>query len=85
MRELIRGNLIEAPALGLLRCLEGGYLALEDGVVRGVYDRLPEEWSDTPVTDYGDRLILQAFTDAHLHAPSIPCWAPAWICLCWTG
>ena len=72
MRELIRGNLIEAPALGRLRCLEGGYLALEDGVVRGVYDRLPEEWSDTPVTDYGDRLILQSFTDAHLHAPQYP-------------
>ena len=72
MKELIRGNLIEAPALGRLRCLEGGYLALEDGVVRGVYDRLPDEWAEVAVTDYGDRLILQAFTDAHLHAPQYP-------------
>ncbi|MGM9538973.1 MAG: amidohydrolase family protein [Candidatus Onthomonas sp.] len=72
MRELIRGNLIETPALGRLRCLEGGYLALEDGIVRSVYDRLPDGWSEVPVTDYGDRLILQAFTDAHLHAPQYP-------------
>lgn len=72
MRALIRGNLIEAPALGQLRCLERGYLALEDGVVQGVYDQLPEEWAKVPVTDYGGRLILQAFTDAHLHAPQYP-------------
>lgn len=72
MRELIRGNLIEAPALGQLRCLEGGYLALEDGVVRGIFSALPEEWREVPVTDWGDQLILQAFTDVHLHAPQYP-------------
>ena len=72
MREILRGDLIEAPALGQLDCLPGGCLLLEDGVVRGVVSDLPEEWRAVPVTDYGRRLILQGFVDAHLHGPQYP-------------
>lgn len=72
MRQVIKGDLIHTPALGRLCCLKGGYLLLEDGVIRSVSAQLPEQWAKAPVTDYSGCLILQAFVDAHLHAPQYP-------------
>ena len=60
------------PRLGELDIREHGYLVLEDGVVQGVYDALPQALASAPITDYGDRLIMQSFVDMHLHAPQYP-------------
>lgn len=70
--ELLRGNIIHAPALGRLETLERGYLLLDDGVICGIYDALPEQYANLPCRDYGDRLIMQSFGDMHLHAPQYP-------------
>ncbi|MCD8384183.1 MAG: amidohydrolase family protein [Clostridiales bacterium] len=71
MKEIIRGTIIDAPALGEVRYLPGGCLVLEDGVIREVLETLPEG-TELPVTDYGDCLILQSFADMHLHGPQYP-------------
>ena len=70
--EILRGTIVSAPALGKLDVTEGGYLAVEDGVVAGVFSTLPERYAGAPVTDWGDCLILQSFADLHLHAPQYP-------------
>ena len=72
MTQVLRGNIIQAPRLGELDIREHGYLVLEDGVVQGVYDALPQALASAPITDYGDRLIMQSFVDMHLHAPQYP-------------
>ena len=72
MTVILRGNILHAPRLGQLEALPGGCLAVEDGVIRGVFSRLPQEYAHCPVEDYGDRLILQSFADMHLHAPQYP-------------
>ena len=72
MTQVLRGNIVQAPQLGKLDIREHGYLVLEDGAVRGVYDALPEAFASAPLTDYGDRLIMQSFADMHLHAPQYP-------------
>ena len=72
MIRVLKGNIISAPRLGELAILERGHLVLEDGVIRGVYEMLPEKYAAAPVTDYGDKLILQSFADLHLHAPQYP-------------
>jgi len=46
-----------------------GYLVCVDGVSRGFFDALPNEFSKLPVMDYGDRLILPGLVDLHVHAP----------------
>lgn len=69
---VLKGNIVEARTLGALHITEHGYLVLEDGVIAGVFDRLPERFSNAPVLDYGENLILQAFCDMHLHAPQYP-------------
>jgi guanine deaminase len=69
---VLKGNIISAPALGKLDITEHGFLVLEDGVIAGVFGALPEQYARAPLEDYGDCLILQSFTDLHLHAPQYP-------------
>ena len=69
MLSVLKGNIIEARTLGSLDITENGCLVLEDGAVVDVFPRLPEKYAGVPVTDYGDKLILQGFCDMHLHAP----------------
>ena len=72
MIRVLKGHVISAPRLGQLDVVENGFLVLEDGVIRGVYDKLPETYAEAPLTDYGDSLIMQSFADMHLHAPQYP-------------
>ena len=72
MTTILHGNIIHAPALGELETIPGGYLALEDGVLQGVYPVLPEKYANRPVEDFGENLIMPSFADMHLHAPQYP-------------
>ena len=72
MTEILKGNLVHTPSFGRLETLPGGFLLLEDGVVRGLYRSLPREYAACPVTDWGEALILPSFADMHLHAPQYP-------------
>ncbi len=69
---ILKGTILSAPALGALEVLENGYLIARDGVILGTYQQLPEEWKNTQVLDFGQDLILQSFSDMHLHAPQYP-------------
>jgi len=72
MIELIKGHIVEAKSFGDPVITENGYLAVENGVIRGVFDTLPAEFSNATLADYSGRLILQGFSDMHLHAPQYP-------------
>ena len=63
MVQVLKGNIVQAPALGELQITEQGYLVMEDGVIRGVYDRLPLEYATAPLVDYGQALVMQSFAD----------------------
>ena len=66
---ILKGNIVAAPELGKLDIVENGYLVAVDGVIEGVYETLPEKFADCEVEDFGKDLILQTFSDMHLHAP----------------
>ena len=69
---ILKGTIVSAPVMGQLEVTEGGYLVAEDGVIRGVYETLPAEYAHETVEDWGDKLILQSFSDMHLPAPQYP-------------
>ena len=69
---ILKGTILSAAALGRLDVTEGGYLVAEDGVIQGVFPRLPDRYAGAPVQEYGNALILQSFADLHLHAPQYP-------------
>lgn len=49
---------------------QGGYIVVDEaGYVQGIYEVLPPEMVGMPVVDYGDRLLIPAMNDMHVHAP----------------
>ena len=69
MLTALKGNIIEALSPDILGIHPSSYLVLEDGRVEGIYPTLPENMAETAVEDFGDALILQSFSDMHLHGP----------------
>lgn len=69
---ILKGNIVSAPTLGQLDIVENGYLVAEDGIIQGVFAQLPEQYAGHTVHDYRQKLIVQACTDLHLHAPQYP-------------
>ena len=69
---ILKGNIVSAPRLGQLDVTEGGYLVARDGMILGVFPQLPAEFQGAFVEDFGGGLIVQAFSDMHLHAPQYP-------------
>ena len=72
MTLILKGNIISAEKYGELNIIENGYLVSNDGVIEGIYQDLPKIYKDNEVVDYGDKLIMQSFSDMHLHAPQYP-------------
>lgn len=72
MTTILKGNLVSAPTMGHLEVHPHSYMVLEDGVLTGIYETLPEHYIAAPIEDFGDCLITQSFTDLHLHAPQYP-------------
>ena len=71
-RLIIKGNIISADSFNNISIYENGYIVAEDGVIREVTGKLDRKYGSDTVTDYKDALIMQSFTDMHLHAPQYP-------------
>jgi len=68
--KIYRANLIDTPTKDAFRVLYHGYIVVEDtGVIYGTYATLPEELQGFAVEDLGDKMMIPAFCDMHVHAP----------------
>ncbi|MDR1470423.1 MAG: amidohydrolase family protein [Spirochaetaceae bacterium] len=66
---VLRGDFCysETPASLVMR--EDGYLVCVEGVSRGVFPRLPDEYRALPLFDYRGKLVVPGLVDLHTHAP----------------
>lgn len=67
--KIYKGNIVFSKDFGKYDIYENGYIAVEDEKVKGVYSELPEDLKNSDIEDYGDKIIIPAFSDIHLHAP----------------
>ena len=68
----IRGTIITAEECGKLNIREDHVIIIDaSGTIQGIfeYNRLPEVYKNSAITDYGTRIITTSFCDMHLHAP----------------
>lgn len=65
----LRGNICWSAEKHRIATMEMGYAVCVDGLCRGVFKTMPEEYRNLPVHDFGDRLILPGLVDLHIHAP----------------
>ena len=69
---ILKGNIISADNFSEISIHENSYLIVENGVIAGIFDEIPAKYASFKVADYGDRIIMQSFSDMHLHAPQYP-------------
>ena len=65
----MKGNICQTTNPKGLDLHENAFAVCVDGVSKGVFDTLPEEYADLPLCDYGDALIFPGMVDLHVHAP----------------
>lgn len=65
---ILKGNICCSKNQTELQTVEQGYVTCENGIAKGIYTSLPENYKDFPIRDYGDNLILPGLVDLHLHA-----------------
>ena len=55
---VLKGNICQTKDPACLDLHECAYAVCVDGVSKGVFESLPEEYSQLPLLDYGDVLIF---------------------------
>ena len=69
--KIYRANIIYTPTPSKLEIIPHGYIVVKsNGLVDGIYKELPEnmDWR-RQVMDFGDKILIPAFNDLHVHAP----------------
>lgn len=70
MRKVYKAHILYTKERSRFEVLENGYIAVEDGRVAGVAADLKTLGCEgAEVTDFGDRLLIPAMNDMHVHAP----------------
>lgn len=67
--QIYKAHVLFTPDRTRFEVIENGYLAVDEGKVVGVYSSLPALLQDVPVRDFGDKLLIPAMNDMHVHAP----------------
>ena len=81
MKKIYKAHILFTKEKSRFEEFENGYIAVEDGIVKGVFNSLTElkeqsslssgQWGDVEVTDFGNCLLIPAMNDMHVHAPQV--------------
>ena len=66
---VIKGNICHTINPNELDLHENAYVVCVNGISMGIFDILPEEYSQLPLYDYKDLLVFPGMIDLHVHAP----------------
>ena len=66
---IIKGNICQTKTLQQLDLHERSLAVCVDGISKGVFEVLPEEFQNLSIYDYGDALIFSGRVDMRVHAP----------------
>ena len=72
MKNVYKAHILFTKEKDRFEVLENGYIAVEDGIVAGVSTNLDDlDCKDAKVIDFGDKLLIPAMNDMHVHAPQV--------------
>lgn len=66
---VLRGGIAFSESENRITTYYRGYLVCVDGICKGAFTELPEQYRGLQLYDYGERLIIPGMTDLHVHAP----------------
>lgn len=68
--KIYKANILHTPSPECFEVHQDGYIVVDDeGIIQGLYDVLPADMEGMPVVDFGNRLLIPAMNDMHVHAP----------------
>lgn len=72
MKKVYKAHILFTKEKDHFEVFENGYIAVEDGIVLGVASNLKDLGCEgVEVTDFGNRLLIPAMNDMHVHAPQV--------------
>lgn len=66
---IIKGNICQTKTMQELDLYENSYVVCVDGISKGIFSSIPEEYKHLKLIDYTDKLIFPGMVDLHVHAP----------------
>ena len=66
---ILKGNICQTKTPKELDLHENSYAVCVDGVSKGIFKEIPDEYKCLEVVDCGDQLIFPGMIDLHVHAP----------------
>lgn len=66
---VIKGDICFSQSKTKLETRKDSYLVCVDGISKGVFSSLPDEYKSLEVLDYSDKLVMPGLIDLHVHAP----------------
>ena len=72
MKKVYKAHILFTKEKDHFEVFENGYIAVEDGIILGVSTNLTElDCEGVEVVDFGDKLLIPAMNDMHVHAPQV--------------
>ena len=67
---IYHANILYTPTPNAFVVKRAGFVVVNtQGIIEGVYDILPEQYGTYSVIELGDKLLIPAMNDMHVHAP----------------
>lgn len=66
---VLKGDICYSESKDRLVTKENHFLVCENGVVTGVFEKLPGEFTGLTLYDYSGKLVIPGLVDMHVHAP----------------
>ncbi len=66
---ILKGDICYSRHDGKLFSRENAFLIVQGGLTVGVFDEIPQEFSNFKLCDYSGKLIIPGLSDLHIHAP----------------
>lgn len=67
-KRIFKGNILYTPTPERFSVINKGFIVVDDGKIEGVFAKLPLQYKNYDITDYGDKLIIPGMNDLHSHA-----------------
>ena len=72
MKKIYKAHILFTKEKNKFEVFENGYIAVEGGIVKGVSSNLADlDSKDAEVIDFGNKLLIPAMNDMHVHAPQV--------------
>ena len=72
MKKVYKAHILFTKEKDRFEVFENGYIAVENGIVAGVASNLKDLGCEgAEVIDFGDKLLIPAMNDMHVHAPQV--------------